>query len=73
MRILKDLEEQNQKKCDKDIGGCEAVGIPFRTLCNSPGVFTVLVAWEENVTGEDIQMTLKSMDSEVRWSWIIMV
>ena len=73
MRMLKNLESQNRKKCDKDLGGCDALGVPFRQLLNAPAVFTMLVAWEENVSGEDIQGTLNIIDTEVRMSSIVRI
>ena len=63
--ILKVLESQNLKKCDKDLGGCDRPGTPFRKLNAVPDVFTLLMAWEENVPGKDIRETLDLVDVEV--------
>ena len=63
--LLKALESQNQKKCDKDIKGCDAPDSPYRALINVPAVFTMLMAWEENVSSEDIKGTLELIDTEV--------
>ena len=63
--ILKVLESQNLKKCDKDLGGCDRPGTPFRKLNAVPDVFTLLMAWEENVPGKDIKETLDLVDVEV--------
>ena len=63
--LLKGLESQNQKKCDKDIKGCDTPSSPLRSLLNVPAVFTMLVAWEENVSAEEIKSTLEVIDTEV--------
>lgn len=63
--MLKDLDSQNQKKCDKDIGGCDRPGTPLRHLVNRPHMFTLLMAWEEQVSGDEIRGTLDVVDTEV--------
>jgi hypothetical protein len=63
---LKELEAQNLKKCDNDVGGCDRPDTPFRQLLNQPSVFTLQMAWEEQVSGEDIKDTLEVVDTEVR-------
>lgn len=49
--LLHSLEQQNFKKCDKEKGGCNHLGTPARKLHNTPHVFTLLMVWEETVSG----------------------
>ncbi|GAX78212.1 hypothetical protein CEUSTIGMA_g5654.t1 [Chlamydomonas eustigma] len=62
---LKELEAQNFKKCDKDVGGCDRPDTPFRQLLNQPSVFTLQMAWEEQVSADDIKDTLEVVDTEM--------
>lgn len=64
--LLHDLEDQNQKMCDKDIKGCGKLGVPSKTLEKLPDVFTLQVAWEPSVKVDEINETLDLIDTVVR-------
>lgn len=74
-RMLQELESQNQKKCDTDLQGCDKPGTPLRKLENEPLMFTLLIAWEEQVSAEEVRTTLEAVDTEVSkgrgLSWVI--
>eukprot|EP00798_Chlamydomonas_sp_ICE-L_P000720 gene720-2144_t len=61
-------DSQLTKKCDEDIEGCNAPGVPSKSLKSLPSVFTFLLAWEQNVSSEDIACTMLAVDLEVRGS-----
>lgn len=63
--MLQELESQNQKKCDTDLQGCDKPGTPLRKLENEPLMFTLLIAWEEQVSAEEVRSTLEAVDTEV--------
>ena len=69
-QLLRGLEQQDQKKCDTDVGGCDAPSSVQRFLLlrdqRPPGVFTLQVAWESTREDPaDIRDTLAAI-SEAR-------
>ena len=65
VNLLRIIENQNLKMCDKDLKGCGAAASPTRTLEKLPDVFSLLVAWEPSVQGDEITKTLELIDTEV--------
>ncbi|MEW5304043.1 MAG: hypothetical protein WDW36_006678 [Sanguina aurantia] len=56
--LLHVADSQCPKFCDTDIGGCNLPAAPRKTLERLPQVLTLLLAWEENVTADDIRETM---------------
>ena len=70
-QLLRGLEQQHQKKCDTDAGGCDAPSSVQHFLrlraARPPAVFTLQLAWEsQRENPEDIRDTLATI-SEVPW------
>ena len=63
--LLRLLDDQSQKMCDKDINGCGKLAVPSKTLERLPDVFTLQVAWEPSVQVDEISDTLRLLDTEV--------
>ncbi|KAG2500861.1 hypothetical protein HYH03_001622 [Edaphochlamys debaryana] len=63
--IMHELETQHIKKCDTDppFHGCNTPTKVTRTLHNVPDVFMLLLAWEQNVSSEEIAGTLEHLDT----------
>ncbi|KAK9830628.1 hypothetical protein WJX81_006901 [Elliptochloris bilobata] len=69
-QLLRGLEQQHQKKCDVDAGGCDAPSAVQHFLQlrgrRPPAVFTLQLAWESQREGpEDIRDTLAAISEEV--------
>lgn len=64
-RLLREIERQHMKRCDKDPPhyGCNNPTHVTRTLHNIPNVFSVLLAWEPDVQGDTIAETLQCVDT----------
>ena len=69
-QLLRMVEEQVQKSCDTDVGGCNVRYSVRHSLTHAPRVFTLQLAWESNSearadilgTLEAVQETLKVQD-----------
>ena len=59
--LLNTIEQQHHKTCDKDEGGCGALNTPAKFLDWLPKVFTIQLAWDVEVTSEDIAATLAAV------------
>ena len=69
-QLLRGLEQQLQKKCDTDAGGCNAPSSVQHFLLlrgqRPPSVFTLQLAWErQRESPDDIRDTLSAI-SEAR-------
>ncbi|KAG2445913.1 hypothetical protein HXX76_000516 [Chlamydomonas incerta] len=73
-RILREIESQHTKRCDKDapFHGCNRSTHVTRTLHNVPNVFSVLLAWEPDVQGDTIAETLQCVDTILQPTEIFM-
>lgn len=67
-RIIYEIEAQHQKRCDKDPphGGCNTLTRVTKTLWNVPDVFTLLLAWEQDVSSEEIAGTMDYIDTVLK-------
>ncbi len=67
-RIIHDIEAQHQKRCDKDPphGGCNTLTPVTKALSNVPDVFTLLLAWEQDVSSEEIAGTMDYIDEVLK-------
>eukprot|EP00775_Hariotina_reticulata_P010946 gene10946-11100_t len=63
--LLRLLQDQDQKSCDKDIGGCGAILTPTRFLEHPPQVLTIQLAWYQDVSGEEIGEALQHVQERV--------
>jgi hypothetical protein len=64
-RLLRSMELQHFKTCDKDPPhyGCNRMAPVMRTLHNVPAVLTLQLAWEMDVSGEDLGAALGLLDT----------
>ena len=65
-QLLRGLEQQDQKKCDTDAGGCDAPSSVQHFLMlrgqRAPDAFTLQLAWESTREDpEDIRATLDAI------------
>jgi len=56
--LLRTVQEQEKKTCDKDVGGCGMEQTPLRVLEESPQIVALQLSWDMDVQGSDIGATL---------------
>jgi hypothetical protein len=62
-QLLRRVEEQTQKSCDTDVGGCNARTAATHALRRPPRVFTLQLAWESTrESAGDVRDTLRAVD-----------
>lgn len=64
--LLRQLDAQHVKRCDKELGGCERAIQPIKTIERTPNVFCVQLAWEADVAAEEIAGTMAAVEEVVR-------
>lgn len=64
--LLHVADSQCEKRCDKDLGGCNLPAAPRKTLELLPQVLTLLLGWEENVRSLDIKETMYAVKETCR-------
>ena len=64
--LLAAIEQQQQKSCDSDVGGCNRLYGVTHVLEAAPQVFTLQLAWEsQQEAGADVAATLAAVDEVV--------
>lgn len=66
-RLLREVEEQDARACDKDEGGCGNVQPLHRKLRAVPPLFTLILAWESgSADGPAVRALLDLVDQRLR-------
>ncbi|KAF6258340.1 hypothetical protein COO60DRAFT_1284604 [Scenedesmus sp. NREL 46B-D3] len=64
-RLLRTLFDQEQKMCDKDIGGCGTAYPPERSCQMAPRVLTLQLVWNQDVKSDEIGSALQHVQENV--------